>query len=541
MSINPRSISSKLLLWSCLSALIAIAAVVAFVQFSMIPQMTNKALESQTNAMAHALKGMFPAASQWTDEALAKEDLLDSTTNGGKMVATLFVLKDGQYVRAATTLKKEDGTRAIGTALDPASAAAKALGSGQEYTGPIALFKRPHMASYLPIQFDNGVKGAVFVGIDYGSADDMLSLAHRMVYVAIVVGILAVVLLAVSLAFAIRRILTQRLGAFITMAEGLAAGRGDLTLRLDASSGDELARVATAFNVFLAMLHDMFVRFKDEAEQMGDSARRLGTVVHQTNQQAHAQQDVTGKVASAAEQISTSIAEVAGQAARSKASTDSVKQSITEGSADLTSLATSLTTTEGAIAEVSQMTRSFIEDVGEINQLVGLVSEIADQTNLLALNAAIEAARAGESGRGFAVVADEVRKLATRSNETANAIGKTTQNLAERSERVSGAMNRSEASLRDCVDRMSKVKSELGEIDKQINEVAAGADDVATMVSEQSLAAQDIARSMASLATTVESTVSQMDIAATIATELEGVSQTMSTALSGFSTEQAQR
>ena len=63
---------------------------------------------------------------------------------------------------------------------------------------------------------------------------------------------------------------------------------------------------------------------------------------------------------------------------------------------------------------------------------------------------------------------------------------------------------------------------------------------MATMVSEQSVAAQDIARSMASLATTVESTVSQMDIAATIATELENVSQTMSTTLSGFTTQQAQ-
>ena len=389
MNISPRSISSKLLLWSCLSALIAIAAVVAFIRFSMIPQMTNKALESQTSAIAHALQGVFASASQWTDEALAKEDLLDSTTNGGKMVATLFVLKDGQYIRAATTLKKEDGTRAIGSALDPASAAAKALSAGQEYTGPITLFKRPHMASYLPVQFDNGVKGAVFVGIDYGSADDMLTLAHQMVYLAIVVGLVAVILLAVSLAFAIRRILAQRLGAFVTMAEGLAAGRGDLTVRLNAGNGDELARVATAFNVFLAMLHDMFVRFKGEAEQMGASAHRLGAVVHQTNQQAHAQQDVTGKVASAVGQISTSISEVAGQAARSKTSSHLVKQSITEGGADLSSLAVSLTTTEGAIGEVSQMTRSFIQDVGEINQLVGLVSEIADQTNLLALNAAI--------------------------------------------------------------------------------------------------------------------------------------------------------
>ena len=39
---------------------------------------------------------------------------------------------------------------------------------------------------------------------------------------------------------------------------------------------------------------------------------------------------------------------------------------------------------------------------GQINQIIGVIDEIAFQTNLLALNAGVEAARAGEAGRGFA-------------------------------------------------------------------------------------------------------------------------------------------
>src|ERR1035437_6931203 len=185
MRLNPKFISSRLLLWSCLLALSVIAAIVIFIKMSMIPQLTDKALETQTSALAHSLKGMFGKSEQWSEDALSKEEVLDAFTAGGKSVATLFLYKDGQYVRVTTTLKKDDGTRAIGTALDPNSNAFKALIAEREFSGQITLFKRLHMASYLPVSFVNGTRGAVFVGIDYGSADDMLSLAHQMVYVVI--------------------------------------------------------------------------------------------------------------------------------------------------------------------------------------------------------------------------------------------------------------------------------------------------------------------------------------------------------------------
>ena len=204
MKLKSKSIATKLLLASSLSAVVIVVAIVSFIKFSMIPRLTDKALENQTSALAHSLKGIQGNPEQWTKEILALEDVLDPFSNEGQKVATLFVLENGKFVRAATTLKRDDGSRAVGTALDPDSAAARTLVAGKEYSGPITLFGRLHMATYLPVEFDNGMRGAVFVGIDYSSADPMLALAHQMDYVVIGVGVVAVLLLGVGLMFSIR-------------------------------------------------------------------------------------------------------------------------------------------------------------------------------------------------------------------------------------------------------------------------------------------------------------------------------------------------
>ena len=70
----------------------------------------------------------------------------------------------------------------------------------------------------------------------------------------------------------------------------------------------------------------------------------------------------------------------------------------------------------GAVVAKAVKSMAEINDASrKINDIIGVIDEIAFQTNLLALNAAVEAARAGEQGRGFAVVATEVRNLAGRS------------------------------------------------------------------------------------------------------------------------------
>ncbi len=90
-------------------------------------------------------------------------------------VATIFVKDGDDFIRVSTSLKKEDGARAIGTALDKTHPAYKILIDKQEYTGPAKLFKKDYMTKYAPIVSKTGeVIGAYFIGFDITS--DMASL-----------------------------------------------------------------------------------------------------------------------------------------------------------------------------------------------------------------------------------------------------------------------------------------------------------------------------------------------------------------------------
>jgi hypothetical protein len=95
----------------------------------------------------------------------ASNDLVDAVNKEHGGAATLFVKNGDQYVRVATTVKKEDGTNAVGTALDANSPALAKLNSGEAYYGDATVFGKTYDAGYEPIKDASGaVIGAYFVG-----------------------------------------------------------------------------------------------------------------------------------------------------------------------------------------------------------------------------------------------------------------------------------------------------------------------------------------------------------------------------------------
>jgi methyl-accepting chemotaxis protein len=127
-----------------------------------------------------------------------------------------------------------------------------------------------------------------------------------------------------------------------------------------------------------------------------------------------------------------------------------------------------------AVTQVIAAMESINESSAKINEIIGVVDEIAFQTNLLALNAAVEAARAGEQGRGFAVVAAEVRNLAKRSADAAKEIKVLIRESVAKSVDGSKVAAHAGETIQEVVANVQRVTALVGEIANATQEQSTG-------------------------------------------------------------------
>ncbi len=122
------------------------------------------------------------------------------------------------------------------------------------------------------------------------------------------------------------------------------------------------------------------------------------------------------------------------------AEVDSAENNLKESSSVMENLLKQVQVSEKSGILASEKMEGLKEYASQMQDIMGLISNVAKQTSLLALNASIEAARAGEAGRGFAVVADEIASLSAQTNNATGDINVLIENIVKSIEEVTASM-----------------------------------------------------------------------------------------------------
>ena len=307
-----------------------------------------------------------------------------------------------------------------------------------------------------------------------------------------------VILLLAMMLFSIRQLM-QRLHVLRGNIDSLSAGDADLTRRIALKGEDEMDAVGESVNRFIAYLQNMIADVTQASAQIAEELAQLQQQSRHTNEvlSRHANetdQAVTAitEMSSTADTVAQSATETASFTRDANDNAERSKQVVAEASASVLALVGEV---ESATARVLAMQ----QDAQRINDVLGVIGEIAGQTNLLALNAAIEAARAGEQGRGFAVVADEVRALAGRTQQSTSEINDMLAKLQQGVSSAVQAMEQTKASCQATADRTARVNVGLDDMASAVSRIHDLSAQIATAAEQQSAVTEEINQNMVAI------------------------------------------
>jgi len=347
-------------------------------------------------------------------------------------------------------------------------------------------------------------------------------------------GILALaLLLTIPLALFTLRSISKPLQNLIEAMQQIER-TGDLTLRAGADTQNEIGKASQSFNTLMTSVQYIVKDVRTSSLQLLQNSHALAAASEQALSTSHANSEAASSVATAVEELSASVANIAQQAHEAREASRASLELSQKGRNDIDRAGREMNQISDAVKHSASNITQLETQADSISQITGVIRGIAEQTNLLALNAAIEAARAGEEGRGFAVVADEVRNLAERTAESTTQITEMIEAIQRGTQQAVENMNEGVKRVNFGVSLTTGVIDTISSVEDRANQASLAVSQISDSLHEQEAAGTDISRTVERVAQISEESHSVAQETAARARELSQLAQRLEERISRF-------
>ncbi|REK65427.1 MAG: methyl-accepting chemotaxis protein [Cohnella sp.] len=294
--------------------------------------------------------------------------------------------------------------------------------------------------------------------------------------------------------------------------------RGNLTVRANFRSKDEIGQVADSFNRMMENITNLVMKTTESAAEVLSTASSLSDASRKTA-------DAAKEIAIATEEIAKGATNLAVESERGSEKTNEIGNQVQSVIASNAEMGRSAAEVEEAgrrgteymagliekTGQTEEMTRSMVEKVDKlkdstrsIRKILDVLNNLTKQTNILSLNATIEAARAGAAGKGFMVVADEIRKLADQSRQSIGVVGEVVESIQKEIDETVAVLSEAYPLFKQQIESVREATEIFHNVQEHMNMFAQRLDSATESVSRL-----EEAQSTLSLAMTNVSAVAQ--------------------------------
>ncbi len=309
---------------------------------------------------------------------------------------------------------------------------------------------------------------------------------------------------------------------------------GKLRQHIEVPHNDDLGQVLQAVKLLQARLHTVFGHFTEAAMSLAASAEQLSANGNQALEGIERQQDETSQVATAMNEMVSTVQEVANNTGEAATAAEVSDEKTQAGKALVVQTRNTIHNLANEVERTAQVVDQLKGDSEKISSIMDVISGIAEQTNLLALNAAIEAARAGEQGRGFAVVADEVRTLAQRTQESTTEIRDMIEHLQSGISDAVNVMGRGRDQAGSAVNQADETEQALDSIADAVATIHRMNIQIATAAEEQNTVTEEMNRNVVSINDLSENSTRTARDVASAGSELASMAKELQDLVSQF-------